>query len=49
MIVYIQRKVDDKWYTILPVDEERVHRVCLRLMIGDSAIGFRVVKDKEAG
>jgi hypothetical protein len=48
MVVYIQRKVDGKWCTVLPVDQERAHRACRRLMIYNLATEYRIVKNIEA-
>ena len=48
MIVYIQGRIDGKWCTVLPVDQERAHRVCQRLMLHSFATEFRIVKNSEA-
>lgn len=48
MIVYIQKKIKGSWRTVLPVDEERAHRVCHRLMMSDLKTEVRIVKNHEA-
>jgi hypothetical protein len=48
MTVYIQKKINGKWRLVLPVDQERAHRVCHRLMINDLKTEIRIVENMEA-
>jgi hypothetical protein len=42
MINYIQKKIDGKWCTILPVNEEGARRACNHLMKHNPGAEFRI-------
>jgi hypothetical protein len=48
MVVYIQKKVDGKWRTILSVNQERAHRVCRCFMKYSPVPELRIVENSEA-
>jgi len=48
MVVYIQKKINGKWCTILPVSQEASHRTCGHLIFFDPKAEYRIAESSGA-
>jgi hypothetical protein len=48
MVVYVQKKIDGKWCTLLHADESVSHRICIHLKKHSLEAEYRVAHNEGA-